>query len=244
MKRQAYDYSGFSLKKITDPRFSHALLLIGWPVYFAMYFLTEKLIPYENCHPIHSFMDDLIPFNEYFLIFYVAWYALVIGSLAYTFFYDVPRFKKLQTYIMLTQALAMLCYIFYPSIQHLRPAAFERDNIFTRILGFIYAFDTPTGVFPSLHVGYSIAILSVGLKDEHLKKWQKVMLYIFVFLICISICFVKQHSFADIYAAIIMCMIPEVILFGKDYWLPTFSKLRKANHGTGQRMGKHYTHGS
>ena len=48
--------------------------------------------------------------------------------------------------IMITQAVAMLCYIVYPSIQNLRPESFPRQNVFTAILGFIYSFDTPTGV--------------------------------------------------------------------------------------------------
>ena len=229
MKLTPYDYSGFSLRKLTDPRFSHALLLLGWPVYFGLYFLTENLIAYEDCHVIHSFIDDIIPFNEYFLLFYVAWYALVVGSLIVTFFYDVPRFKKLQTYIMITQAIAMICYIVYPSIQDLRPEAFPRDNIFTRILGFIYSFDTPTGVCPSLHVGYSLAILSVGMKNNDLRWWHKVLLYLFVSMICLSICFVKQHSFLDIVAALPMCLLAEAILYGKDYWIPM---LRAGNSAT------------
>ena len=223
MKKERYDYSGFSLKKLNDPRFSHALLLLGWLGYFAMYFITENLIPFDRCHEVHCFIDDIIPFNEYFLIFYTGWYLLVIGSLAYTFFYDVQRFKELQTYIMLTQGLAMLCYIIYPTIQNLRPEVFPRDNIFTDILGFIYRFDTPTGVCPSLHVGYSIAILSVAFKDKTLFRMTKIILLILVVLISLSTCFVKQHSFVDTLVAVPMCAIAEMIVYGK-YWKNRISR--------------------
>ena len=35
MRRQPYDYSGFSLRKLNEPRFAHVKSLGGWLVYFA-----------------------------------------------------------------------------------------------------------------------------------------------------------------------------------------------------------------
>ncbi len=220
MTRQPYDYSGFSLKKLNEPRFAHVKLLGGWLAYFALYFITENLIPAERCHLIHCALDDLIPFNEYFLFFYVGWYFLVFGALAYTFFFDVPAFKKVQTFIMITQAVAMLCYIVWPSRQDLRPEVFERENILTALMGFIYAFDTSTGVCPSLHVAYSLGILSVGLKGRRLAPVWKIALTLFVLGVCAAVCFVKQHSAVDVFAALPVCLLAEILLYGKDYWLP------------------------
>ena len=220
MKKKPVDYRGFSLRRLNDPRFSHIKLLGGWIFYFAMYFITENLIPPEKCHPIHCALDDLIPFNEFFAIFYVLWYLLVFGSLAYTLFYDPPKFRKLQTYIIVTQVIAMTCYVLYPSRQDLRPEVFERENILTAIMAFIYSFDTSTGVCPSLHVGYSMGILSVFLKDKELGTGWKVLLVFIVVMICLAVCFVKQHSALDVFWAIPMCLIAEWVTYGKDYWLP------------------------
>ena len=219
-KAQLYDYRGFSLKRLGDPRFSHVLLLGGWLVYFALYFLTENLIPLDSCHPIHCTLDDLIPFCEYFLIFYGGWYLLVVASLARTLFTDADRFRRLQTFIIITQLVAMAIYILYPSRQDLRPATFERQNLFTWVLGLIYAFDTPTGVLPSLHVGYSLGILSVGLKDRTLPKGWKGFLVFVVAGICASVCFVKQHSVLDVLAALPLALLAEALVYGKDFWLP------------------------
>ena len=220
MTRQPYDYSGFSLKRLNEPRFAHVKLLGGWLVYFALYFLTENLIPAERCHEIHCALDDAIPFCEVFVLFYVGWFLLVAGSWAYAFFTDVENFKKLQIYIMITQAAAMLCYIVYPSIQNLRPETFPRQNVFTAILGFLYAFDTPTGVCPSLHVAYSLGILSVGLKDRQLSRAMKAALTLFVVMVCLAVCFVKQHSALDVLAALPVCLLAEAAVYGKNYWLP------------------------
>lgn len=217
MKRQMVDYKGFSLSKINEPHFSHIKLLWGWVFYFCMYFVTENLIPVERCHPIHCGLDDIIPFNEFFVIFYVGWYFLVFGWLLYYFLYDVDKFKKLQTYIIITQVVAMACYILYPSRQDLRPEEFVRSNALTQIMGLIYAFDTSTGVCPSLHVAYSMGILSVCLKDENLAKGWKALLVFLVIMICMSVCFVKQHSALDVLAAMPVCLLAEIFVYGKSY---------------------------
>ena len=136
----------------------------------------------------------------------------------------MPRFKKLQVFIIITQVIAMAWYILWPSRQDLRPEAFPRENILTAVMAFIYSFDTSTGVCPSLHVAYSLGILSVGLKDRELAVGWKTALTVFVLGVCVAVCFVKQHSAVDVLAALPVSLVAEIIVFGKDYWLP---KLRR-----------------
>ncbi|MBQ8003676.1 MAG: phosphatase PAP2 family protein [Oscillospiraceae bacterium] len=217
MKTQTVDYRHFRLSKINSPEFSHLKLLLGWVVYFVMYFVTERLIPVESCHVIHSRLDDMIPFCEYFVIPYVGWYFLVFGSLLYFLFYNVPSFTKLQKYIIFTQVVAMAIYILYPNMQDLRPEIFPRDNILSRLVGVLYTADTNTNVFPSLHVGYSIAIASVWLKEKNASVLWKSFVVMFVVLVCLSTAFIKQHSVLDAFAAMAMCLIAEVIVY-RDWW--------------------------
>ena len=207
------DYRELSLSTVREPRYRHILLLLGWVFYFTMYFVTENLIPPERCHPMHCVLDDLIPFNEFFVFFYVGWYLLVFGSLLYYFLYDADKFSKLQTYIIVTQVVAMTAYVLWPSRQDLRPAVFPRENVLTAIIAFIYSFDTSTGVCPSLHVAYSIGILSAGLKDRALPLWSKVLLTFVVIMICLAVCFVKQHSALDVLAALPVCLLAEYLTF-------------------------------
>lgn len=229
MKKALVDYSGFSLRRLKDKRFSHILLLGGWIGYFVLYFITENLIPLERCHVVHCALDDMIPFNEFFVIFYVGWYLLVFGSLAYTLFFDVENFRNIQIYIMITQAVAMLCYIVWPSVQQLRPEAFPRDNVLTWLMGVIYSFDTPTGVCPSLHVAYSMGILSAALKDKRLAAGWKAALTVFVIMVCLAVCFVKQHSAVDVLAALPVCLLAEALVFGKKFYRPKLRRREKEN---------------
>ena len=214
MKKPVVDYRKFSFKKLNTPEFSHLKFLGGWIIYFALYFLTENLIPIEKCHLVHNALDDKIPFLEGFLIFYVLWFALIVFSLLYYMLYDTTGFKQLSTYIMITQLVAMLVYIIGPSYQNIRPAVMPRENFFTWILfNVIYKVDTPTGVCPSLHVAYSLGILSVWLKNKNVGKLFKCCMTVLVILICLSVAFIKQHSTWDILFAIPLGILAEVIVF-------------------------------
>ena len=212
LDKKMVDYSQFRFSKLNTPEFSHVKLLLGWVIYFIFYFLTENLIPVSGCHVIYCALDDLIPFNEVFVIIYVLWYFFVFIWLFYYFLYDVKQFRALQIFLILTQVIAMITYMFYPSIQLLRPEVFPRDNVFTWMLSIIYAFDTPTGVCPSLHVGYCLAIFFTVWHDSGMKKGIKVFNGIFTLLVSIAVCFVKQHSAVDVFAGLLMCVLIEICL--------------------------------
>lgn len=217
MKKPVVDYKNFRLSKINTPEYSHLKLLLGWVGYFVLYFLTENLIPVEKCHIIHCRIDDIIPFCEWFLIPYTFWYLLIVISLLYFALYDVDSFKKLQTYIIITQIVAMAVYIIYPSCQNLRPQEFANENFLTDIIGFIYAFDTNTGVCPSLHCAYSIGIASVWVKSKNVSVLWKIFVVISVVLICLSTTFIKQHSAVDFFVAIPVCLLAEILVFKVFY---------------------------
>ena len=217
MRKPVIDYRTLRIHNLTSPQFRHLFLLLGWVVYFILYFLTENLIPAEDCYPVWCPLDDVIPFNELFVIPYVGWYVLIVISLGYFLLYHVENFKGLQTYIMITQGLAMVCYILWPSRQDLRPTEFPRENVLTWIMGIIYGADTNTGVCPSLHVAYSLGIASAWLKEKSAAWYVKTIVVIFVVLVCLSVAFTKQHSVVDIFAALPVCLVAEVIAFRKYY---------------------------
>ena len=213
MKKPVVDYRQLRLTNLNTPRFRHLKLLLGWVVYFALYFLTERLIPAQACHLIHCPLDDWIPFCEFFVFFYVGWYLLIVLSLGYFLLYDIQSFKNLQTYFIITQMLAVVLYILDPSRQELRPEMFPRENAMTRVLGMIYAIDTNTGVFPSLHAALSLGIASTWLRQRDVILWLRGFIALFCLGVCLSVSFVKQHSVLDILGAIPLCLIAEWFVF-------------------------------
>lgn len=226
MRKPEVDYREFRLSRLNDPRFSHLKLLGGWLVYFVMYFLTENLIPAESCHVIHCWIDDVIPFCEWFLIPYAGWYIWIVLTLGYFLLYHVDSFKKVQTYIIVTQVVAMIIYIVYPSRQDLRPEVFPRDNFLTACIGLLYRADTSTGVCPSLHVAYSMGLASAWVKERGIPRWFKACMVVLAALVCVATMFVKQHSAVDFFAALPVCLLAEIIAYGKDYWRPRWKAAR------------------
>lgn len=227
MRKPVVDYRTFRLSKINEPQFEHLKFLLGWIGYFILYFLTENLIPYEKCYPVHCALDDVIPFCEYFVIPYVGWYLLIVVSLLYFALYNPDNFKNMMKFIIVTQVVAMAIYIIFPNRQDLRPEMFVRENIFTDILGLLYTADTCTNVCPSLHVAYSIGIASTWLKEKSASNGCKAFIVIFCLLVCISVAFVKQHSVVDIFVALPVCVLAEWIAFGNGYWRKRFQVYKR-----------------
>ena len=217
MKKPMVDYRQFRFSKLNTPEFSHLKLLGGWIVYFILYFLTENLIPLSRCHVVHSALDDMIPFTEGFAIPYCFWFLLIVITLGWFLLYDVESFKRVQVFIMVTQAVAMLVYIIWPSMQDLRPTVFPRDNFLTHVMAFIYRFDTPTGVCPSLHVAYSIGMASVWCKCKKAHPAWKAFVVLAALVISAATAFVKQHSVVDIFAALPLGVLAEVLTFHVFY---------------------------
>ena len=229
MKKPVVDYREFRLRRVNEPQYAHLKYLLGWVGYFILFFLTENLIPVEKCYPVHCWLDDVIPFCEFFIIPYVFWYVLIVVTLVYFALYHPEGFKRFMTFIIVTQVVAMAIYIVFPSRQDLRPTEFVRNNILTQIIHLLYSIDTNTGVCPSLHVAYSIGIASAWLKERDVSKLWKAFVVIAAILICLSTMFIKQHSALDFFAALPVCLLAEVIAYGKCYWMQLY---RKKNHNT------------
>ena len=213
MRRVVVDYRGLRPGRISQPEFRHLKLLVGWVVYFGLFILTERLIPAEKCFVVHSRLDDYIPFCEWFVIPYVAWYGLIVFSLLWFLRYNVENFKGLQIYLIVTQVVAMAIYILLPTRQELRPVVFPRENVLTAVVAALYRADTNTNVCPSMHVAFSLGIASAWLREKTVHWVWRAAVVAAAVLICLSTVFIKQHSVADVFAALPVCALAEWVAF-------------------------------
>lgn len=205
------DYRSFRLSKLNTPEFSHLKLLLYWPFYGLCFLLLERFLPL-NFHPIECALDAKIPFCEYFVPIYYYWFIYQIGMICYLLLTDREGFRLNAWFVILTYSVTLLTYVLYPSCQNLRPAVFPRDNLCSRIVGMLYAFDTNTNVCPSIHVIGSMGTMFAGLHDRRMQTvgWRIYWIAACI-LICASTVFLKQHSIIDVFAGLAVSAVA--------YWL-------------------------
>ena len=221
------DLKGFRLSRINEPEYRHMWYLLFWPVYGLRYLILENMEPLTPFHLIHSPIDDLIPFQEWFVIPYMLWYIGLAGMHIYTMVYDVASFRRYSRFLILSMSVSSLIFILYPSCQDLRPEAFPRENILTWIVGVLYTTDTNTNTFPSEHVIGAIAIFCASLHTKGLHSPVKTTVFaVMTVLVCLSTVFIKQHSICDVLAAMPVCAVAYWICYRKSERNETISRGR------------------
>lgn len=204
-----YDYRELRPSNVTSLRYRHVLMLLYWPLYGLAFLSLERLIKFDSYYPMYyPPLDDVIPFNEFFLLPYLFWFVFLVGMLVYSFFWDINTFRKYMYFIMITYTATCVVYLIFPNCQELRaPDDFERENLLTRFMEWYYNFDTNTNVCPSLHVIGSMAVLYASWGSKLFSKWGwRIGFTAAACLISISTVFVKQHSVLDIPPAILLCI--------------------------------------
>lgn len=182
------------------------------PVYTVLYMISFMFVEQSEVetHLIHSLVDDRIPFCEYFIIPYVIWYFFLIGSVLYFTFFN--RSNKEYYQFLGTLGVGMTIFLIisyvYPNGQNLRPEL-TGDSVFIQAVQFLYRIDTPTNIFPSMHVFNATAACVALLQNRRCRKSRVCSASILVLTVSIilSTMFLKQHSVADVMTALILNII-------------------------------------
>ncbi len=218
------------LKKIKEfiKTHSYAWILSYFFVYMIWFTYLERTVT-KVFHPVHSFVDDFIPFNELFIIPYYVWFLYIAVTVAYFLLTSKQDFIRCCAYLFTGMTVCLIIYTIWPNGHHLRVnlASLGRSNIFITLLSKIYAIDTPTNVFPSIHVFNSVGALIAIYKSEKLHpiKWLRISAFVLTILICMSTVFLKQHSFLDILGALVLNIILYMIVYAPS----TTKNTEKAN---------------
>lgn len=195
-------------------KYDHIWLLLYIPIYVFFFNVLETWIsPEFNYWVSYMPLDDLIPFNELYVIPYVIWFPYMFLMGGYLFFMDKDAFIR----YIIGFSTALICFAIFPNGQDLRPEVFPRDNFLVDMVKDLYANDTNTNVLPSMHVIGAWLIFFVYLDCERLKKWWHISYaLILAVLTTLSTVYIKQHSFLDVIWGIIWC-IP--IYFITQVWM-------------------------
>lgn len=199
-------------------RYRHAWILSYGIIYLAWFAYLEQTVT-KKFHIITMPVDVKIPFCEYFIIPYMLWFAYVLCTVAYFFFYSTNDYYRLCMFLFTGMTIFLVVSTVYPNGHNLRPEVFARENWYTEIVGWLYETDTPTNLFPSIHVynslGTHIAIMrSSSLKN---KKLLRVSSFVLCLLIILSTMFLKQHSVFDVLTACGLSAVMYYVIYGEAY---------------------------
>lgn len=195
-------------------KYKHAWVFLYALIYIPWFFYLEKHVR-TDFHVIHTTLDEKIPFIEYFIIPYGLWFLFVAAAVMYFFFTDKADFYKLTSFLFTGMTIFLIISTIYPNGQILRPTVFERDNIFVDMVKTLYKADTPTNIFPSIHVYNSIGVCIAIMTSEKLKHHRLIQYASLVLggLIILSTMFLKQHSVIDVIGACAMSLLFYQIVY-------------------------------
>lgn len=195
----------------------HLWYQLYWVIYLVWFFTLDAAVQHPK-YIIHSPLDDLIPFNEWFVFPYCSWFALLALVLAALWWRDTPSYDRLCLSMFSGMTVCLILYMIWPNGLHLRPdpASLGRDNPALWIMRLLWAADTSNNVCPSIHCQstgcMALAMWYSSLAREH--RWVRPVVVVWAGLICASTLFTKQHSVVDVVLGLGMAAL----------WLPVFRR--------------------
>ena len=201
-------------------QYKHLLPLLAYMLFYLTWWSHLEDTVTTQFRVIHMGIDDRIPFLEIFIIPYLAWFAYVSVTVLALFFKDDTKrdYYRCLAFLFTGMTLFLLISTLMPNGHQLRPAVMPRDNVFTRMIAALWRTDTPTNLWPSIHVynslGAHFAIARSKTFENHkLLKGASLMLAMSIIL---STMFIKQHSFFDVLTALFLAIIMYVIIYKRE----------------------------
>ena len=201
---------------------------IGFMALYSIFYLSvfhylEANVPLRSIL-VHCRLDDLIPFNEWFVIPYCSWFLLLAGVTAALWWCDTASYDKLCLTMFSGMTFCLIVYMILPNGLELRPAVetLGRDNPALRIMQLLWKADAAVNVCPSIHC-QSSACMAMAFSHSKLaegKPLRKVLAWAWAALICLSTVFTKQHSVIDVACGLAVAFV----------WLPVVYRPARALH--------------
>lgn len=189
-------------------------LLIYMPVYLCWFGYLEKTVTLHYT-VIHVTVDDYIPFCEIFILPYLLWFVYVAAVVLFLLFTSKEDYTKCCLFLFTGMTLFLIISTLWPNGHNLRPLEMPRDNVFTKLITRLYQTDTPTNIWPSIHVynslGAHFAITKCkALKEHRLLRAGSLVLCVSIIL---STVLIKQHSVFDMVTAFILAAVMYKLVY-------------------------------
>ena len=182
-----------------------------WVIYLIWFFWLDLTIT-DPKYIIHSPVDDLIPFNEWFIFPYCSWFVLLAAVTALLWWFDTASYDKLCLMMFSGMTFCLILYMVLPNGLDIRPTAeaIGRDNIAMRIMQMLWNADASVNVCPSIHVFNSVTLMMAYYRSRIFetpgRRWMRPASAVLCVSIIASTVLLKQHSCIDVLLGILLAM--------------------------------------
>jgi len=159
---------------------------------------------------INFYLDNKIPFWGWLVYVYDMFYPFCIIAFILLYQKDEKAYYKGVISCLIGIIICDIIFLIMPTIMY-RPEIPNYDPLTNLVLQITYYFDEPPlNCFPSLHCVFCFQVIfSYIISKCQIKR--KTWVIIASLLIIISTLFVKQHYIFDIIAALLVCLISNML---------------------------------
>lgn len=191
-------------KQITAwiPKYAIVPILLMVAVNFLVYAgtrpITNKMLHYD----ISGQLDYCLPFLPVFVIPYILAYLQWIIGYVMVARYDRGYCYRVIFGEILSKLLIAVIFLLFPTTM-LREEVFGQD-LFSKMVIFLYKIDAPTNLFPSIHCLESYICMKTALEMKNISRKYQLSMCLMSILVFMSTVFIKQHVILDFVGAVIV----------------------------------------
>ena len=194
----------------------HLWYQLYWVIYLVWFFWLDNTITQPK-YIIHAPLDDLIPFNKWFVIPYCSWFLLLVAVTALLWWKDTASYDKLCLMMFSGMTFCLIVYMLLPNGLDLRPTVEEigRSNPAMWVMQLLWKADASVNVCPSIHC-QSTACMAIAISESKLAEERPVLrpiALVWAALICLSTVFTKQHSVLDVVCGLAVAVVWLPVLY-------------------------------
>lgn len=215
-------------KHISSQPFQRIMEVLGYCAFYLLSFflLEQRSVRYTI---LGTELDRRIPFYPVFILPYLLWFVYI----AVTLVWFTLRAED-SSYYRFTRSMALGCTVFLvisalcPNGQRLRPDILPGGGVLEEMVRLLYRLDTPTNVFPSIHVYNSAVCCRAILGEERLRKRKGLtaVTVTLTLLIIAATVFLKQHTLLDVAGGLMLCALSSGLYYGKREARPAAVRLK------------------
>ena len=204
------------MKYVKDQNLSQIIPFLLYLVFYMIWFTILERLPRTRFFDLSSEIDTYIPLIVEFIIPYLSWFLFQAVWVVFVFFVDRTTYEQLTTMLMIGMTVFLIVSTFLPTKISLRPYYIESRGICAYLVRRLWAIDTPTNVWPSIHVFNTTALMMTLFTSEHpllQKRTVRIPVVFWCGMIILSTMFLKQHSVGDVLAALTLNGIAYVLVY-------------------------------